>query len=497
MAKMPGPMSKEMKMTNNWNLKSNLSMLTDFYEFTMADGYLKHGLEDKYACFDLYFRDIPDSGGYAIMAGVEQMIDYLLDLKFTKEDIEYLSSLEDFSPQFLTYLQNFKFSCDVWCIPEGMPIFPNEPIVKVRGPIMQAQLIETMLLLTINHQCLIATKASRIVRAAQGRPVLEFGARRAQGYDASVLGARAAYIAGVAGTSCTIAGQQFGIPSLGTMAHSWVQAFPDEFEAFKAYALAFPDNCLLLVDTYNTLKSGIPNAIRTAKEVLIPMGKRLAGIRVDSGDLTYLTINSRKMLDQAGLEDCKITVSNSMDEYLIRDLIHQGAQIDSFGVGERLITSKSEPVFGGVYKLSAIGDPGQTFAARMKISDNPDKVTNPGCKELWRFYDKDTGKALADLISLEGEIIDEDKPYEIFHPLHTWKRKTLENFRAIKLLEPVFSRGKLVYKRRELEEIREFCARQQDSLYDTLKRFEFPQIYYVDLSQKLWDLKQFYLQERS
>jgi nicotinate phosphoribosyltransferase len=491
-------MSEEMEMkNNNWNLRTNMTMLTDFYELTMANGYLLHGMKDKIACFDLYFRGIPDSGGFAIMAGVEQMIDYLSDLHFTDSDIEYLDDQGIFCQEFLHYLRNFKFSCDVWCVPEGMPIFPNEPIVKVRGPIMQAQMIETMLLVTINHQSLIATKASRIVRAAAGRPVLEFGARRAQGYDASVLGARAAYIAGVAGTSCTIAGQQFGIPSLGTMAHSWVQAFENEFEAFKAYALAFPDNCLLLVDTYNTLKSGVPNAIRTAKEVLEPMGKRLIGIRIDSGDLTYMTVEARKMLDAAGLDDCKITVSNSMDEYLIRDLIHQGARVDSFGVGERLITSKSEPVFGGVYKLSAIGEAGQELEPRMKISDNPEKVTNPGCKELWRFYDRETGKALADLITLEGEAIAENEPYEIFDPQHTWKRKTLDNFIAKKLLEPIFKQGVLICGRRGVEEIRAYCASQLETLYETSKRFEYPQIYYVDLSQKLWDLRENYLRRHS
>ncbi|HHU08128.1 MAG TPA: nicotinate phosphoribosyltransferase [Clostridiaceae bacterium] len=482
---------------NIWNEQTNMSMLTDFYEFTMSNGYMDHGLCDKIACFDLYFRRIPDSGGYAIMAGVEQMIDFLTSLNFDNNDIDYLRSQDTFSEDFLTYLQDFKFECDIWCVPEGMPIFPNEPIVKVRGPIVQAQMIETMLLVTINHQCLIATKSSRIVRSAIGRAVMEFGARRAHGYDASVLGARAAYISGVTGTSNTLAAQQFDIPCLGTMAHSWVQAFDDEYEAFRAYALSFPDNCLLLVDTYNTLKSGLPNAIRIAKEVLEPMGKRLKGIRIDSGDLAYLTIESRRVLDEAGLQDCKITVSNSMDEYLIRNLIHQGAQIDSFGVGERLITSKSEPVFGGVYKLCAIGDSGDELEPRMKISDNPDKVTNPGCKELWRFYDRASGKALADLITLEGEIINEDEPYEIFDPFLTWKRKTLINFRVKKLLEPVFEKGRLVYERRKLSEIREFCLEQQNTLYETMKRFENPQLYFVDLSQDLWDLKESYLRDHS
>ncbi|HZJ68550.1 MAG TPA: nicotinate phosphoribosyltransferase [Candidatus Eisenbacteria bacterium] len=481
----------------NWNLRTNMTMLTDYYELTMMNGYLKNGMKDRKACFDLFFRSVPESGGYAVMAGVQQMIDYLRDLKFEEDDLKYLKGLDKFDDEFIDYLENFKFSCDVWAIPEGTPIFPGEPIVKVIGPLMQAQMIETMLLVTINHQSLIATKSSRIVRAAGHRPVMEFGARRAQGYDASVLGARAAYIAGVAGTSCTISAQQFGIPVLGTMAHSWVQAFPTEYDAFKAYAENYPDNTQLLVDTYSTLRSGIPNAIKVAKEVLHPLGKRLKAIRIDSGDLTYLTIQARKMLDQAGLEDCSITVSNAMDEYLIRDLLQQGAKIDSFGVGERLITSRAEPVFGGVYKLSAIESEDGEFIPRMKISDNPGKITNPASKELWRFYDKDTGFALADLITLEGEEINEDEPLEIFDPQHTWKRKTLTNFRAKKLLKPIFSKGKLVYKTTTLEEDRAYCSQQLGTLWDSIKRFENPQVYYVDLSEKLWNLRQSFLSQHN
>ncbi|MDD2578962.1 MAG: nicotinate phosphoribosyltransferase, partial [Eubacteriales bacterium] len=327
-----------------WNERTNFTMLTDFYELTMSKGYLDHDMAETIAYFDLFFRSVPEGGGYAVMAGLEQMIDYLKTLQFTEDDLEYLRSVQHFDERFIDYLRNFKFSCDVWAVPEGTPIFPNEPIVKVRGPVIQAQMIETMLLVTINHQSLIATKTSRIVRAARGRPVLEFGARRAQGYDASVLGARAAYIAGAAGTSCTICGQHFGIPILGTMAHSWVQMFDSEYEAFAAYARSYPDNTVLLVDTYNVLEIGVPNAIRTAKEVLEPMGHRLRGIRIDSGDLTYLSLEARALLDQAGLTDCKITVSNALDEYIIRDLLLQGAAIDSFGVGERLITSRAEPV---------------------------------------------------------------------------------------------------------------------------------------------------------
>ena len=463
-------------------------MLTDFYELTMSKGYLDQQMQDTIAYFDLFFRSIPQDGGYAIMAGVDQMIDYLLELKFTAEDIEYLSTCQLFDQAFLDYLRNFRFSCDIWAIPEGTPIFPNEPIVKVRGPIIQAQMIETMLLVTINHQSLIATKTSRIVRAAKGRPVTEFGSRRAQGYDAAVLGARAAYIAGVAGTSCTISGQQFGIPTTGTMAHSWVQAFDSEYEAFAAYARSFPVGSVLLVDTYNALKSGVPNAIRVAKEVLEPLGQRLQGIRIDSGDLSYLTQKAREMLDEAGLNDCRITVSNALDEYIIRDLIQQGAAIDSFGVGERLITSRAEPVFGGVYKLAAIEENGE-IKPRMKFSENTGKITNPGNKEAWRFYDRTTGKAIADLITLVGETIDESRPYDIFDSMYTWKRKTLSNFTVRKLLEPIFTAGQLVCRRVPIEESRDNCVRELERLWESLKRFENPQTYYVDLSQKLWDVK--------
>jgi len=465
-----------------------MSMLTDFYELTMSKGYLEHGMADTIAWFDLFFRSIPEDGGYAIMAGVEQMIDYLKTLQFTEENLDYLASTGMFDDRFLDYLRHFKFACDIWAIPEGTPIFPNEPIVKVRGPLIQAQMIETMLLVTINHQSLIATKTSRIVRAAQGRPVFEFGARRAQGYDAAVLGSRAAYIAGVSGTSCTISGEHFGVPLVGTMAHSWVQAFESEYDAFCAYARSFPDSTVLLVDTYNVLKSGIPNAIRAAKDVLEPAGHRLKGIRIDSGDLTYLTVRAREMLDRAGLSDCRITVSNALDEYIIRDLIGQGAAVDAFGVGERLITSRNEPVFGGVYKLAAIEKDGQVLP-RMKFSENAGKITNPCSKDVWRFYDLATGKAIADLITLADETIDENKPYELFDPLHTWKRKLVTGFRARRLLEPVFVQGKLVYERVPIETTRNYCAHEIDLLWDSLKRFENPQEYYVDLSQKLWDIK--------
>lgn len=483
-----------MQSAKKWTNRTNMSMLTDFYELTMGKGYLNQGFENQIAYFDMFFRQVPEEGGYAIMAGVEQMIDYLEDLHFTEADITFLRDEYQFDENFLSFLRDFKFCCDVWAIPEGTPIFPGEPLIKVRGPIMQAQMIETMILVTINHQSLIATKTARIVRAAKGRSVMEFGARRAQGYDASALGARAAYIAGVSSTSCTISGQQFGIPLSGTMAHSWVQLFTDEFEAFKAYALAFPDKCLLLVDTYNVLKSGVPNAIRVAHEVLEPLGQRLKGIRIDSGDLTYLSQEARKMLDEAGLEDCKITASNALDEYLIRDLIQQGACIDAFGVGERLITSRAEPVFGGVYKLSAIEKDGKVIP-KMKISENIGKVTVPCSKEIFRFYDKTTGKAIADVITIEGETIDESQPYEIFDPIQTWKRKTLTNFTVRKILVPIFENGECVYEQPSIQEMRNYCARETDSLWESVKRFENPQTYYVDLSHKLWSVREEFLHQ--
>ncbi|MBP5179691.1 MAG: nicotinate phosphoribosyltransferase [Clostridiales bacterium] len=473
---------------DGWSNRTNMTMLTDFYELTMGKGYLDDGNADKIVYFDAFFRDVPEHGGYAVMAGLEQVIDYLSDLHFTEDDLKFLSGY-GFDERFIEYLRNFKFSCDVWAVPEGTPVFPREPLIKVRGPALQAQLLETALLCTLNHQTLIATKTARIVRAAEGRPVMEFGARRAQGFDASVLGARAAYIAGAAGTSCTICGQQFDIPLSGTMAHSWVMLYDDEFEAFKAYAESYPDKCLLLVDTYDVLKSGIPNAIRCAHEVLEPMDKRLLGIRIDSGDLTYMTQKARKMLDEAGLTDCKITVSNALDEYLIRDLISQGACIDSFGVGERLITSKAEPVFGGVYKIAAVEDENGNVIPKMKISETTAKVTTPCDKEIVRFYDNDTGKALADVLFVKGEKIPDGEPYEIFDPVETWKAKTLTNYTTKKILVEVFRNGELVYNVPTINEIRNYCTKQLDTLWDSVKRFENPHKYYVDLSPELWKIR--------
>ena len=465
----------------------NLTMLTDFYELTMANGYFLNGKGDEITQFDMFFRTVPDNGGFAIMAGVEQLSQYLENLEFTEEDIEYLRK-RGFGEEFLDYLRNFDFKCDIYCVPEGTPIFPREPIVTVKGPAIQAQFIETMLLLAINHQSLIATKANRLVRASQGRAIMEFGSRRAQGFDGAVYGARASYIGGCAGTACTISDREFGVPALGTMAHSWVQLFDTELDAFCAYAKAYPDSCTLLVDTYDVLKSGVPNAIEAFRKEVLPRGFRPKGIRIDSGDITYLSRKARKMLDEAGFEDVKIIASNSLDEYIIRDMLRQGAQVDSFGVGERLITASSTPVFGGVYKLVAVENDG-VMKPKIKLSENVAKVTTPGAKNLWRLYDNETGKALADLITLADEVIDDTKPYELFDPDVTWKRKTVENYTARPLLQPLFIGGKCVYDYPDIETIRTYCAEQVDTLWDEVKRFENPHNYYVDMSQSLWDMK--------
>ena len=464
--------------------KNNLTMLTDFYEITMANGYFEAGVTEDIAYFDMFFRRVPDGGGYAIMAGLEQLIDYLKNLKFTDDDIDYLREKGLFCEEFLEYLKNFEFKCDVWAVPEGTPIFPHEPIITVRGPVMQAQFIETMILLTINHQSLIATKTNRIVRAAEGRAVMEFGTRRAHGGDAAIYGARAAYIGGAAGTACAIADRDYGVKALGTMAHSWVQMFPDEYTAFKKYAEIYPTNCTLLVDTYNVLRSGVPAAIKVFHE----LKPEHMGIRIDSGDITYLTKKARKMLDEAGLQDCKIVVSNSLDEYIIRDVILEGACIDSFGVGERLITAKSEPVFGGVYKLAALETNGQLIP-KIKISENVEKITNPGFKNLFRLYDKETGKVRGDVMTMADEEISEDEPYELFDPNAVWKRTKVENFTVRDLHTQIFKEGKCVYESPSIEEIREYCKEQIGTLWDETLRFENPQTYYVDLSEKLWDMK--------
>lgn len=466
----------------------NHTMLTDFYELTMANGYFREGMGDKIAYFDMFFRQVPDGAGFAIMAGVEQLIEYLENLKFEKEDIEYLKRKGIFDEDFLEYLENFKFSCDVWAVPEGTPIFPNEPIVTVRGPLIQAQFVETMILLTINHQSLIATKSNRIVRAAGDIPVMEFGSRRAQGYDGAIYGARAAYIGGVCGTACTISDQMFSVPALGTMAHSWIQSFSSEYEAFLSYARSYPDNCTLLIDTYNVLKSGLPNAIKVFDEVLKPMGIKKCGVRIDSGDITYLTKKCRKILDDAGWECANIVVSNSLDEYIIRDILRQGACVNSFGVGERLITSKSEPVFGGVYKLVATEEEGNIIP-KIKISENVSKITTPYFKKVYRLFLKESGMAVADVLTTYDEEINADEPYEIFDPSNTWKRKIITNFEAKELLVKVFEGGKRVYTSPPLDEIRLYCKDSINKIWDEVRRFENPHEYYVDMSQKLWDIR--------
>ncbi len=474
-----------------------LTMLTDFYEFTMAGGFFNSAARNTVGYYDMYFRTIPDGGGYVIACGLESMVEYLSNLHFSDEDIEYLRSKKIFNEDFLSYLKNFEFSCDVWAVPEGTPMFPNEPFVTVRGPVIQAQLLETMILICMNHQTLIATKASRVVRAAKGRPVMEFGARRAQGYAAAILGSRAAYIAGCDSTSCTISDRDFGIPASGTMAHSWVQLFPSEYEAFDAYAKNYPDKCVLLIDTYNVLKSGLPNAIKCFKEVVLPTGNRPLGVRIDSGDVTYLTKKMRKTLDDEGFSDCKIVVSNSLDEYIIADLIAQGAQIDSFGVGERLITSRSEPVLGGVYKLTAIEDENGNIIPKIKLSENVAKITTPCFKQIYRLYSKETKKALADIVTLHDEAIDDTKDLTIFDPEFTWKKKTVTDFYAEPLMKKIFSDGKLVYNLPDVKEIKKYCENQMDTIWDEVKRFENPHKYYVDLSEKLWTIKHRMLDEYS
>lgn len=473
--------------------KLNLTMLCDFYELTMGNGYFQSGLQDRICYFDMFFRKCPDNGGFAIAAGLEQIIDYIQNLHFDSQDLAYLQSRNLFSQEFLTYLRHFHFTGDIWAVPEGTPIFPQEPILTVRAPAIEAQLIETFLLLAVNHQSLIATKANRVVRAAEGRTVLEFGSRRAQGSDAAILGARAAYIGGCHGTACTISDQLYGVPAGGTMAHAWVQTFDTQYEAFRAYCEIYPENAVLLVDTYNTLESGVPDAIRAFNDVLKPKGITKCGIRLDSGDMAYLTQKARQMLDEAGWTECTITVSNSLDEFIIQDLLLQGAQINTFGVGERLITARSEPVFGGVYKLVAYEDDQGNVIPKIKLSENVSKITTPQYKKVYRLYGGETGKAIGDWLCTYDEDVDSnrnpDGSLTIFDPDATWKKKTIHNFVAKPLQVPIFLEGKLVYQLPKLEEIQQYCSDQMDTLWDEVKRFDNPHNYYVDLSQKLWNTK--------
>lgn len=469
--------------------KTRLALLTDFYEITMSRGYFHSGMRNKIAYFDVFFRENPDGGGYAITCGLEQVASYIKNLRFGEDDIEYLRSKGIFDGEFLDYLRTFCFTGDIWAIPEGSVIFPGEPILTVRAPVIEAQLVETYILLTINHQSLIATKASRMVYAAQGRPISEFGSRRAHGEDAAVLGARAAYIGGCASTACALSDKLFGVPAGGTMAHSWVQMFDSEYDAFSAYIKLYPENPTLLVDTYSVLKSGIPNAIRALKDHLIPTGRTKCAIRIDSGDITYLTRKARKMLDEAGLTDCKIFISNALDEHLISDLLRQGACIDGFGIGERLITAKSDPVFGAVYKLAAVENEDGTIVPKIKVSENVGKITNPHVKDVYRFYSNETGKAEADLIIISDEVIEDGEPIEIFDPDYTWKRKLMTDYTLRRLKVPIFRNGECVYNFPPLEEIRDHCRRELATMWDEVRRFDNPHKYYVDLSEKLWTLK--------
>ena len=477
--------------------QSNYTLLCDFYELTMGNAYFENGMGDRRVYFDLFFRNVPDGGGFAIAAGLEQVVQYIKNLHFSESDIAFLRKKKIFSEAFLSSLRDFRFTGDLYAVPEGTPVFPHEPILTVCAPAIEAQLIETFLLLSINHQSLIATKANRIVRAAKGRPVSEFGSRRAQGADGAVLGARAAYIAGCAGSACTLTDRVYGVPAGGTMAHSWVQMFDSELDAFRTYCKIYPHNATLLVDTYHVLKSGVPNAIRAFQEILLPQGIEECAIRIDSGDITYLSKKARKMLDEAGLTKCKIVASNSLDEHIIETLLEQGAQIDSFGVGERLITSKSEPVFGGVYKLCAVEDEQGRIIPKIKISENTTKITTPHFKKVYRLYEKESGKAIADQLCVYDETLDETKPLELFDPEATWKRKLVTDFTARELLVPVFRNGECVYDLPDIETIRNYCAEQIDLLWDEVKRFENPHTYYVDLSQKLWDIKDRLLKERA
>ena len=466
-----------------------LALLCDYYELTMGRGYFHSGMADRITYFDVFFRRVPDGGGYAVFAGLEQIANYIENLRFSESDIEYLRSKGTFDKEFLEYLRHFRFTGDIYAVPEGTVIFPGEPIITVRAPAIEAQLVETYILLCVNHQSLIATKASRMVRAAAGRPISEFGSRRAHGEAAAVMGARAAYIGGCAGTACALSDKMFGVPAGGTMAHSWVQMFDSEYDAFVQYCKLYPENPTLLVDTYNVLKSGVPNAIAAIKNVLWPMGLKKCAIRIDSGDITYLSKRARAMLDEAGLTDCKIVVSNSLDEYIILEILRQGAKIDAFGIGERLITARSESVFGGVYKLAAIEDNNGNIIPKIKVSENIEKITNPGFKKLYRFYNNTNGKAEADLICLSDETVDDSKPYELFDPNYTWKRKTIENYTARELHVQIIKNGKCVYKFPKLADVREYCAEEIQTMWDEVLRFENPHNYYVDLSQKLWDLK--------
>lgn len=462
-------------------------LMTDFYEYTMSYAYFKKNKHEEIGYFDMFVRRIPDGGGFLIFNGLHRFVEFVKNFRYDDESIEFLRKTNYFDEDFLEYLKNLELNVDIWSVKEGTPVFANEPLVTIRGTLIQAQLLETILLLCINYATLITTKGYRIAQAAKGRGVLEMGARRAHGLDAAIEGARAAYIAGCSGTSCTAAGEKYGVPVSGTVAHSYIQLHDTELDAFRSYAQVAPDNCVFLVDTYDTLHSGIPNAIKIAKEELIPNGHRLKGIRIDSGDLAYLSKKARKMLDAAGLEDCKIIVSNSLDEFIIDDLIIQNAQIDIFGVGENLITAKSTPVLGGVYKVVANEKNGEIIP-KIKISGNIEKLTNPGFKKIVRFYDNDTNKAIADILALRDEVIDENE-YLLFDPTAPWKQKRISHYHMVELQIPIFQNGQLVYDCPTTEEVREYCQQQLTTLWDEVKRQQYPHRYYVDYSEKLFHMK--------
>ena len=463
-------------------------IFADYNCFATAEGLLGAGLENTIVTYDMFFREIPDKGGFAVMAGLQQLIEKLRAIRFGDELIADLKS-KGFSDKLIEYLENFTFECDVYAMPEGTPVFPNEPIVKVHGPAVQAQFIETILLNTVNHQTLIATKANRVVRAASGRQVIEMGARRAQGVDAAIDGARAAYIGGINATTLYPASRKYDIPVATMMSHGWVQLFDSEIDAFKVYLEEHGEDGMLLVDTYDTLDSGVKNAIQAFNEVLVPKGLRPAGIIIDSGDMTYLSKRARRMLDEAGFPDCDIYASNSLDEILIKDMLNQGAKIDGFVVGEKLITSASSPVLDGVYKLCETEKDGAKSPAIM-VSNNVNKITTPCSKRVWRLFDMDTGKAIADVLTTENENIDNEKTYSLFDPDFTWKRKTVDNFVAREMLVKVFEKGECVYICPSLEDVRAYCNEQVSSLWEEVVRFENPHRYYVDFSGKLWGIKQ-------
>lgn len=469
-------------------LKEHVSLLADFYEFSMAYAYYKQNRQNDIVYFDLFTRKHPDQHGYIIFNGLTRLIEAIKNFKFTEEELQYLRDQGFDDDGFIDYLRNVDLKLDIYGVPDGTVMFKNEPLLTIRGPIIECQLVETLFLLSVNYSTLITTKASRIVHASQGKAILEFGARRAQGYDAAVEGARCAVIGGCVATSNTLTGFKYGVPVTGTLAHSYVQLFETEYEAFLSYAKVQPDNCILLVDTYNTLKSGVPNAIKVAEEYLIPNGHRLKGIRLDSGDLAYLSKEARKMLDDAGLHDCQISASNSLNEDVIDDLIAQDAKIDAFGVGENLITSSTSPVIGGVYKIVADEEDDGSIRPLIKISDNVEKVTNPGYKRVYRFYDKETNKAIADYIALHDEVVPEDE-LVIFDPVSPWKRQKISNYTLRELHIPIFKQGELVYEVPSLEETIEYTQKELDSMWEEVKRLRYPHQYYVDLSQKLFDLK--------